>query len=308
MNSEQLFACSSGVLQVLQQSALVSALQAALSHPNSHSDAELSASATRYLDLAAGLSPQQLTVVSHAGLADLQSPSFWFDLDAGSDNDRRRKRMKCLKLVLQGQSFLLHLGELVSDNADPVDIIDRAGDIKLRVVDAADRASDPDRISRLIDGVDLIYRACARLAETDEGQLQVMRLGGAQGRTLVLNGDEEPATATRRIIRAANDLAANSIETENYSVEEIADSNPFLRALDDLFRVGAVNADDAEDLRQGVLTGSSMVLECGARLYGVDAIGDPLEFGEVSMGVAADQVEVDADSGDELEYMELGRR
>ncbi len=319
MNSEQLFACSQGVLQVLQRSALVPALQACLSGEGVEENAalftELSQSSSRYLDMAAGYSESESVVASHAGLSDLQSPSFWFDLDTGSVSEKRRKRLRCLKLVLQGQSFLSHIGTLVQDQADPVDIRDTAGDIKIRIVDATDRASDPDRISRLIDGVDLIYRACARLAGTDENNLKVMRLGGSWGRTVVFNGDAEPATATRRIVRAANDLASNSMQTEDYSVEEIADNNPFLLALDDLFRVGAVNADDAEDIRQGVLGGSIMLLECGARLYGVDASGDPMEFRSAKKSASAKSAnqppshsannDVEKDEADDLEYLIL---
>ncbi len=310
MNSEQLFACSQVVVQTLQRCALVPALQACLASENTETNKALSEASSCYLDSASGFSNSEVVVASHAGLAELQSPSFWFDLDTGSAGDKRRKRMKCLKLVLQGQAFLSHLSALVQDQADPVDFYDTASEIKIRIVDAADSASDPDRISRLIDGVDLIYRACARLAGTDENGLKVMRLGGSWGRTIVFNGDEEPATATRRIIRAANDLASNSMQTQSYSVVEIADNNPFLLALDDLFRVGAVNADDAEDIRQGVLGGSIMLLECGARLYGVDASGDPMAFRSVKKPAsAAEPVEkvavTEQDDVDDLEYLIL---
>ena len=310
MNSEQLFACSQGVVQALQRCALAPALQGCLASESTENNHALSEAFSSYLDSASGFSNSEAVVASHAGLAGLQSPSFWFDLDTGTPADKRRKRLKCLKLVLQGQAFLSHLSALVQDQADPVDFHDTASEIKMRIVDAADCASDPDRISRLIDGVDLIYRACARLAGTDENGLKVMRLGGSWGRTIVFNGDEEPATASRRIIRAANDLASNSMQTQTYSVEEIAENNPFLLALDELFRVGAVNADDAEDIRQGVLGGSIMLLECGARLYGVDASGDPMAFRSAKQSAAAvkpvaQMAEAEYDDVDDLEYLIL---
>ncbi len=275
MDSEQLFSASRKILQSLQNCELVSALTI----PDNNQ--RVPAASARYMDFASGFSKSEKAVARAARLDVLQSPSYWFDLDTGTDEERRARQHACLKTIAQGQSFLLRLSGLVENHADPLDMGDHVSDIKMRLVDASDRASDPDRISRLIDGVDLIYRACAMLAQAPEDGLRVMRIGGLRGRTIVFNGDVEPATATRRIIRAANDIATNSIHGDSYSLDEVADSNPFMQSLDDLYRIGALTGDDAESIRQGVLRGTIMVLECGGRLYGVDATGDPLDFREV---------------------------
>ena len=41
-----------------------------------------------------------------------------------------------------------------------------------------------------------------------------------------------------------------------------------MHALDELFRIQALNADSANRIREGVLAGSIMLLECGARIPG----------------------------------------
>lgn len=292
MDSEKLFSCAQVLRRGLQACELVPVLNEAV---NGQGTAEHVAEAsTAYLEFASGLSAAEQAVATSAGLNVLQSPSYWFDMEAGSVEEQRARRLVCLKTIAQGLVFLERLSALVEAQADPLDLHDDAADIKIRLLDAADRASDPDRISRLIDGVDLIYRACARLAHRADDGLKVMRIGGMRGRTVVFSGDVEPATATRRIIRAANDIATLSIQGERYSADEVADSNPFMHALDELYRIGALNADDAEDIRQGVLTGTIMVLECGARLYGVDADGDPLEDPDQQTGSAVDTDEPDA--------------
>ncbi len=302
MDSHQLFSGATSILRTVRDCGLTAAVR-------SGSASVVSAASVRYMDAASGFSAEEQAVARSAGMDRLQSPTYWFDLEAGSDRERTEHYRRCLKTIVQGLSFLTRLASLVENRADPLDLNDDACDIKIRLVDAADRASDPDRIARLIDGVDLIYRACAKLAHTSLDGLHVMRVGGAHGRTVLLQGDVDPATATRRIIRAANDIATGNIQGESYSADEVADSNPFMQSLDDLFRVGALSAADAEEIRHGVLTGTIMVLECGGRLFGVDAVGDPVLFGQPTdrspaVTTASDEAEAEAD---ELEYLKMDR-
>lgn len=305
MDTEQLFSSAQTLLLAFKKCELLSALHSDLSGNTDFAAISLTSASSQYLETVSVLGEHEKLLASSAQIDMLQSPSYWFDLDTGSAEERRVKKFACLRTILTGQSFLVRLSRLVEENADPLDSKENAADIKIRLVDAADLASDPDRISRLIDGVDLIYRACARLAQLSEDGLQVMRIGGSGGRTIVFTGDVEPATAARRIIRAASDIASISIQSEHYSADEVADGNPFMRSLDDLFRIGALSADDAEDIRQGVLSGSIMVLECGARLCGNDGGLDEELAQQRVMSEPGGGKSSLLDHGEALEYLDL---
>ena len=66
-----------------------------------------------------------------------------------------------------------------------------------------------------------------------------------------------------------------------------------MHALDELFRVQALDAHSANQIREGVLAGSIMLLECGVRIP-----GDEL--------VIVDKTA--AEDSQDLQYLELKRR
>lgn len=219
---------------------------------------------------AAAYGENELLLVNSLQLDRLQSPSYWFD--ACSPVLSLSVRLHMLEQALwhlkfasqQFPEILAVVGAAEVGSADTVD----SSSISVKVVDAVDKASDPDRISRLIDGVDMIYRACANLAGQPEDGLKLMSVrGGTGNRTVVFHGHQEVSTATRRIIGTLHQHASSHLKADTYSVERIAEQLPFMHAIDELYRVGALEAGFANDISDGVLAGSIMLLECGARIY-----------------------------------------
>lgn len=241
-------------------------------HTTVTEEALLSA-ANNYMDRAATYNQSELAIVETLELSAIQSPSFWFDICAPTLNSAVRISM--LESALQNISFaqqhipkLLKLLQQSVTDAQHKDGPDLTT-IRVRINDAVEKASDPDRISRLIDGVDMVYRGCADLADLPTDGLTLMSINGSDYRTVVFTGHPEVSTATRRIMRTLHLQASSQLQTqENYSVEQIAAQLPFMHAMDELHRIGALEAGFAKDIRDTVLAGAIMLLECGAHVHG----------------------------------------
>lgn len=274
MHLNQLHTTVQIIVQALDKSELAKAIlsyQTAASGGATGDDSALLRAANIYMDKAAEYGQAELAVAESLHLLPLQSPSFWFDatshtLDAGLRAAMLAENLKNIQFSCARFPKIFELLQRAG-LADPDINVEEQATITLRIHDATDKASDPDRISRLIDGVDLIYRACANLAELPVGGLSLMSVTGNSYRTVVFSGHREVSTATRRIIRSLHLRASGTLQSENYSVEEIAEQLPFMHAMGELFRVKALDAGLANEIREEAFAGAVMLLECGARIY-----------------------------------------
>ena len=275
MNTSQLLTAAENVLSTLSDCGVkrsVLEYQRGLEQGIDRSQM-LETAASKYLDAAAGFGQLELTLVKALKLSQLQSPAFWIDLGAPTVHCQLRlSRLNALRLNLEFAS--VRLPEVLSliGGSGFKDIEDDICLIRLRINDAVEKASHPDRLSRLIDGVDMIYQACAVLAEESPVDLALLSVTGYQHRIIDFKGHPEVATATRRIIRSLHREATESLQQVNFSVDQIAEEIPFMHALDELFRVQALDAHSANQIREGVLAGSIMLLECGVRIPGDDVV------------------------------------
>ncbi len=252
--------------------------------PDTAAERVLLCAANNYMDRAAAYNPSQLAIAETLELTPMQSPSFWFDICAPTLNSAVRTSM--LESALHSISFAQqHIGKLqkllqhtntITSHKDGPDLTT----IRVRINDAVEKASDPDRLSRLIDGVDMIYRACADLADQPADGLRLMSIDGTDYRTVVFTGHPEVSTATRRIMRTLHLQASSHLQTQdNYSVEQIAAQLPFMHAMDELHRIGALEAGFASDIRDTALAGAIMLLECGAHVHGFSNENPSLRYG-----------------------------
>lgn len=305
MNTSQLLIAAENVLSTLSDSGIrrsVLEYQRGLVH-GLDSGKEMEVAATKYLDAAAGFDHLELVLVKALKLSQLQSPAFWFDLTASTvSRQLRLSRLNALRINLEYVS--VRLPEVLSliGGSGFKDTEDDTSLIRLRINDAVEKASHPDRLSRLIDAVDMIYQACAELAGEAADELALLSVTGYQHRIIEFKGHPEVATATRRIIRSLHHEAKESLQQENYSVDHIAEKIPFMHALDELFRIQALDVDMANRISEGVLAGSIMLLECGVKIPGDELmIPEQAAAGDdalVNEGVSSADAE-------ELQYLNL---
>lgn len=320
----QLLSSVENVLNALEvsglQAAVVQYRESIIAGDADSAVGELARASDQYLDHAAAYSQSDSALAGNLHLAPLESPGFWFDISAAVLDETLR--LSTLAEIQENLGFASrHLPKLLalSDGHGSVGTDLPVNDnaiIRVRIHDAVEKASFPDRISRLIDGVDMIYQCCADLAGESPDELEVMSVSGFNHRAFVFKGHPEVATATRRIIRALYQQASISLKEENYSVDQIAEQIPFMHAIDELFRVNALDAHAANEIREGVLAGSIMLLECGVRIHG-DRHTKGANDNDVLVRHKVDQKKSDATnarspvrqsdlaSDDELEYLIL---
>jgi len=193
---------------------------------------------------------------------------------------------------------LLHLGQL-GTSSFWIDLTSVARPVNARqaLYDSIESAASPDRASRLIDAVDMLYGASASLADVPADTLQLMSVSGVAVRTLIFHGDVDAVTATQRIIEYLNSEAAKLHADDGYSVESIAASMPFLGALNDLEAIEAVGREDAEIIHRQAEEGAIMLLETGAQLVeGDEGVG----YGFIPASVVA-KLDADARSFDQID-------
>ena len=140
--------------------------------------------------------------------------------------------------------------------------------------DSIEPAASPERLARLLDAVDLLYSACALIADTDVESLQLMSVSGVAVRSVIFHGDSDAITATQRVISYLNVVTAESLQEDSFQVESIAVKHPFLQAIDNLKELGAISTETAERAQRNIVEGSIMLLETGAQLADFEARTD----------------------------------
>jgi len=87
-----------------------------------------------------------------------------------------------------------------------------AGTLVLRLYDSLEPASSPDRMSRLIDAIDMLYSACALLSEATASSIRLMSVSGVAVRSVIFHGDSQTINATQKVVAHLNQVAAASFE------------------------------------------------------------------------------------------------
>jgi len=238
---------------------------------DANTETRLNVAIRHYLDQAAKFSTEELAVLNQLKLTDLHSSSFWAVLASTERTIAQRQRL----LVSAYSRLMFATGQLpgllgLVREASAVESLQvpdtQTGVLALRVHDAGEPASDPERLARLIDGIDMIYESCAVLAGKPGRGLKLMSLSGLAFRTLVFHGHTEPLTASRRIIHSLNERVDHTSVQDVSVLERICTELPFMASLDELNRVGSISARKVEQVRKGVIGGSIMLVEAGAML------------------------------------------
>lgn len=276
-----------------------------------HPEIELNEATRSYMEQVAGFGPEELVVLDKLNLTELHSHSFWANLAATdrTTEQRQAQLVSAYSRIMFASGQLPGLLGLVRE-ASAVDSLHAndpdTGVIALRVHDSVEPSSDPERLARLIDGLDMIYESCAVLAQTPPRGLKLMSVSGLAYRTLVFHGHAEPVTATRRIIRSLNERVGHTGSHEVSALEQICRELPFMYSLDELSRVGALSVATEGHIRQGVVGGAIMVVEAGALLTDYQESQDRAK---IDMDASAfDAIDDQAESYVEEEYMHKYRR
>ena len=137
----------------------------------------------------------------------------------------------------------------------------------VRLTDSSVFAADPDRVARAIDGIDMLYSACASIVQKHSIDL---RLDGIDGdnpvRNLHFTGDQDCIASVITILESIPGALASIEPGQDIDVESVVQSLPVFTELDAIASQGAFSATDMSDIRDSVQQGALLSLESAAIL------------------------------------------
>ena len=291
MDLIQLYSATQRVVQSLKTSGLMPALKsyrASLSGQNvagngrgdrASSESVLMQASDAYIIESAMFGEDEKAVVNLLHLGQLGTASFWLDMvsNVRSIEVRQAQSVSAYSKMMFAVSHLPGLLSLVRETSaveglrsDDVD----TGTLVLRLYDSIEPASSPDRMSRLIDAVDMIYSACASLSEVTASSLRLMSVSGVAVRSVIFHGDSQTINATQKVVAHLNQLASENFDNSSYSVEGIASEMPFLDAIEELEQLDVIDTEAAVKASRNAQEGAIMLLECGAQLVDYNSVSD----------------------------------
>ena len=256
-------------------------------------------------------------VAEHFHLLELGTADYWDDLTTttASAASRLGELVSLYSRLMFANSHLPRLLSLISGSgAHVTDDLSAHSDAACRfVLELADlsvegsgkfeSAGDPDRIAKVIDGANRVYRGAALLAGSGIESFRLSSVIGANNRKLVtFEGHQEAATAVRRIIRYLSEISsAHGVESvaadetgadsASASVETQVAEMPFLASLDTLEQIGALSPVLIGEIRADVAAGAIMLVDAGVSLVEQQSLTEELPFQPGETGVVESEVE-----------------
>lgn len=267
------------------------------------------------------LTAAELAVVRHLRLESLISSDYWRDLLEHSD-DATETNAELVHLYSRAMFAGTHLPNLLGllDMVDaPVATEGGAGarskgtrtiasqtavPFVVRLVDAGERAADPDRVARAIDGIDMLYAACASMAGPIESELSLERIGGDDTRDLYFDGEPDVLVAVASVVASIPEALHDAGDDPHPDLDALVASLPVFEALGQWAGDADLDDSEIEDIRETLHQGVLLTMESGSLLHRPVSHGD--ERGEA--GSATEPKRVAAASGSTKEDESRGNR
>lgn len=222
-------------------------------------------------------------------LDSLGTTHYWQGL-LGSANDPQQSAAELVHLysrVMFASTHLPNLARLLGavDSAPSAQasVLPIAGEalLGIRLTDAGERASDPDRIARSIDGIDMLYSACASIARKPAMDLRLDRISGKEHRDIQFVGERDSVAAVNAVIASIPDALAEIGDEDDIDLDELVASLPIFEDLNTLANLGTFTPNDLKDISETMHQGAMLILESGVILFEEPA---PQQASESSAG------------------------
>lgn len=281
MRADQLRSSAETVAGLLKRSDVLTSIRQCRDarEENQHKAASsrLGQSAKIILQGMQSFSPAEQTVAAQLHLDRLASLDYWKAL-MSLKGDQAARQSELVQLYSRAMFASSHLPNLVgvlsgvTAGSATVSPGLNEGTMSIGLRDAGEKASDPDRIARSIDGVDMIYSACASLARKPAIDLQLLEISGHPDKTLKFLGDHDCVNAVYTVLESIPDAVAQFDPDEELDINELVDSLPVFDDLDTLDKLGTFSKADIRDIGDTMHQGVLLALESGVLLLqGPDA-------------------------------------
>jgi len=279
MHADQLRVAVDNVVNVLAESGVLTAIR---EHRTSRGDqrpvaaARLGHAGAMLMERWADASPAELTALKLLHLESMCEASYWQDL-LGSTKPEKERNTELVQLysrVLFASNHLPNFaallgrvkeGQTVAAPALPA-LKPGEARMSIRLSDAGEKAADPDRIARSIDGVDMLYSACASLSRRPAIDLRLDHITGTTDRTIVFTGETESVSAMAKVIDSIPDALVNIADDQEIDLNALVQSLPIFSELTTLAEHGAFSENDLNDIRETMHQGALLTLESGVVL------------------------------------------
>jgi hypothetical protein len=213
---------------------------------------------------------RQVTKILH--LDSLGSREYWMGL-FGSSEDPKKHQGEIVRLASRVMFAGNHLPALLNlvEYADTTPQIAtqalEQGDkyLCIRLTDAGERASDPDRIARSIDGIDMLYSACASIARKPAIDIRIDSVTPKRNRDrdLVFAGERDSISAVYAIINSIPEALAGLDSEQEIDLDSVVQSLPIFEDLNTLASLGTFSKQDLKDISETLHQGALLILESG---------------------------------------------
>ena len=148
------------------------------------------------------------------------------------------------------------------------------GALFIRLTDAGERASDPDRIARAIDGVDMLYSACASIARKPAIDLRLDNVSAKENRDrdFRFTGEKDSVSAVFAVIDSIPAALAEIDPEHEIDLDAVVRSLPIFQDLSTLASLGTFSGKDLKDISETMHQGALLTLESGVILIDEEMI------------------------------------
>ncbi len=209
-------------------------------------------------------------VCSYMHLEHLGSPQYWNDI-LNSTKGVEVTRAEVVQLYSRVMFAVNHLPgfiQMLSAESSSLGANAQPGHslLKIKLVDAGERASDPDRVSRTIDGVDMVYSACVSLTNKPVIDLSLISIYGGKEKHIVFEGDVDGVNAVREVIDSIAEEISEIKNPEDFDPNQLVSDLPVFEDLQTLQNLGTFQATEAKDIADSMHEGCLLVMESGVML------------------------------------------
>lgn len=277
MGTDELRTAVKGILSVLAAADLrtrLDTLRAASADDRSAAAAAVRQAGAQVAAALRTASAAERDVMARLNLHVLASPDTWERVTAhnaqGLENrgDLVRLASRVVFATQNLPNVLALLDATTGASSTPPLADDDPSRLTIRLADAGERAGNPDRLARAIDGVDMLYSACASLSPTTTVELMLEQVTGDAARDLHFVGEADVLAAVSAILDSIPEALATVDPAEPPELEALALSLPVFDDLESLSARGVLGASDVKDVAETLYQGVLLALESGAQRRG----------------------------------------
>ncbi len=284
MHADELRMAVSKIVEILNNAdirAVVDQYRSAKGDQRTAAAARLGHAGALIMDRVDAMSAAERQVVKCLHLESLGSTEYWQDL-LGNVDDPRKQQAEIVRLASRVMFASSHLPGMVSlldtvrdsPSLSIASLDSGEGRLSIRLTDAGERASDPDRIARAIDGIDMLYSACASIARKPAMDLRLDGVGGKRNndRELQFTGERDSIAAVFAVIDSIPGALAEIDPDQDIDLDAVVQSLPIFEDLNTLASLGNFSSKDLKDITDTMHQGALLALESGVILMeSVDA-------------------------------------